>query len=218
MSNHCEAIHKELSALKRFSFPFDETGLPKNGVYILFETGEKAHGVDRIVRIGTHTGEAQLISRLKQHCIQENKDRSIFRKNIGRSYLCMRNDPYLGKWEWDLTSKKNRLRYSELIDTDYQKHLEGIVTKHIKDNFTFAVLWIEEKDQRLWLERKLISEVSRCQECRPSNNWFGHYSPKEKIRESGLWLVNELYGDVFSDEEFQDFLSLPAFKYEGGVL
>lgn len=208
MSNHCDAIHKKLSALKRFSFPFDETCLPKNGVYILFEKGEKAHGVDRIVRIGTHTGEAQLISRLKQHFIKENKDRSIFRKNIGRSYLCMTNDPYLEKWEWDLTTKKDRLRYSELINANYQKHMEEIVSKHIQDNFTFAVLRVEEKGQRLWLERRLISEISRCQECSPSSSWFGQYSPKEKIRESGLWLVNELYGEAFSEEEFQDFLSL----------
>ena len=43
--------------------------------------------MDRIVRIGTHTGENQLRSRLMQHFVKENKNRSIFRKNIGRCFF-----------------------------------------------------------------------------------------------------------------------------------
>jgi hypothetical protein len=54
--------------------PFDDSPIPLNGIYILFEDGEIAHGTNRIVRIGTHTGKDQLFSRLKQHFIQENKD------------------------------------------------------------------------------------------------------------------------------------------------
>jgi hypothetical protein len=34
--------------------------------------------------------------------------------------------------------------------------------------------------------------VSLCDQCGPSVDWFGRFSPKEKIRASGLWLVNEL--------------------------
>jgi len=44
-----------------------------------------------------------LCSRLKQHFAKENKDRSVFRKNIGRCILNKANDDYLTKWEWDLT-------------------------------------------------------------------------------------------------------------------
>jgi hypothetical protein len=83
MTNFCEELHKIFNTLKRFSFPFDDTNIPLNGIYILFQKEEMAHGADRIVRIGTHTGKNQLHSRLKQHFINENKDRSIFRKNIG---------------------------------------------------------------------------------------------------------------------------------------
>ena len=39
------------------------------------------------MNICTHTGKNQLISRLKQHFTNMNKDRSIFRKNIGRCLL-----------------------------------------------------------------------------------------------------------------------------------
>ena len=36
----------------------------------------------------------------------ENKDRSIFRKNIGRAILNKNQDPFLGQWELDLTTRK----------------------------------------------------------------------------------------------------------------
>ena len=72
-------------------------GLMFVGALVLFEKSEKAHDVDRIVRIGTHTGQDNLKSRLKEHFINEVKDRSIFRKNIGRCLL--RNDPFLQDWE-----------------------------------------------------------------------------------------------------------------------
>ncbi len=52
---------------------------------------------------------------------------------------------------------------------------------------------------------KLISTVSLCKNCIKSQNWLGNYSPKEKIRESGLWVVNELYKSPFTIEEFQEF-------------
>jgi hypothetical protein len=42
------------------------------------------------------------------------------------------------------------------------------------------------------LERALIGTVASCRNCRPSAQWLGNYSPKPKIRESGLWLVQHL--------------------------
>ncbi|SKC68786.1 hypothetical protein [Maledivibacter halophilus] len=208
MSRYCEILHKQLSNLQRYSFPFDKNPIPKNGIYILFEKGETGHGVDRIVRIGTHTGDNQLVSRLKQHFIKENKDRSIFRKNIGRSILNKNKDNYLERWEWDLTSRKNREKYMHLVDLEYQMSIEKKVSKYIRENFSFAVISIENKDSRLNIESKLISEVSNCSKCISSSNWLGNYSPKNKIRQSGLWLVNELYKDGFSKTEFEKFLKL----------
>ena len=64
--------------------------------------------MDRIVRIGTHTGENQLRSRLMQHFVKENKNRSIFRKNIGRCFLNIENQDYLDSWELDITPKEGR--------------------------------------------------------------------------------------------------------------
>ena len=75
----CE-LHCLLNKKERFKFPFDKFKLPKNGIYIIFEKGEKFNDCDRIIRVGTHTGDNQLYSRLKQHFVKENKNRSIFRK------------------------------------------------------------------------------------------------------------------------------------------
>src|SRR3989338_467885 len=106
MSKICEELHRVFNSLPKQKFPFDEKKILKNGIYILFEKGEKGHGFDRIVRIGTHTGDNNLSSRLKQHFLVKNKDRSIFRKNIGRVILNKNKDPYLEKWELCLTSKE----------------------------------------------------------------------------------------------------------------
>lgn len=59
-----------------------------------------------------------------------------------------------------------------------------------------------EKEKRLDWESKLISTVSLCTECQPSSSWLGKYSPIEKIRQSGLWNVNELYKKPLSDSEY----------------
>ncbi len=190
--------------MRKFSFPFDKHEIPANGIYILFEKGELAHSTNRIVRIGTHTGINQLRSRLNQHFIKENKDRSIFRKNIGRALLNKDKDPFLEKWEIDLTTRKAKEKYSELIDFVKQKEVERKVTKYIQENFWFVVFEVDDKRKRLDLEAKIISTVSLCKDCIPSENWLGNFSPKEKIRKSGLWLVNELWKTPLSEKEIEE--------------
>ena len=81
--------------------------------------------------------------------------------------------------------------------------IEKEITKFLQDNFYFIVIKVDDKNLRLMMESKLISTVSKCDECKPSNDWLGLYSPKEKIRESGLWLVNELYKNELSDKDFK---------------
>lgn len=174
----CEALHAWANSLPALRFPF--------------ERGEVAHGTNRIVRIGTHTGADQLPSRLCQHFLVENKDRSIFRKNIGRALLNRDNDQFLPLWELDRTSKAMRDRHNA-IDVNRQGAIEKSVSACIRDHFSFVVICVDDKSERLRLESKMISTVSLCDACMPSAQWLGLFSPKAKIRESGLLLVNELY-------------------------
>jgi len=203
MSETCDTLHRWFNEMERHRFPFDESRIPSDGIYALFERGETSHGGDRIVRIGTHTGDGQLRSRLRQHFISENKDRSIFRKNIGRCLLNKESDPFLKDWEIDLTTRGAKDEHAAAIDFGKQAAVETDVTKYIQGSFSFVVLDVKDKGKRLGLESKLISTVSLCDECLPSKNWLGSFSPKEKIRESGLWLVNELYKEPLSSGDME---------------
>lgn len=206
MSYVCCQLHSIFNSKERFTFPFQESKIPLNGIYILFEKGEHAHNMDRIVRIGTHTGTNQLPSRLKQHFIIENKDRSIFRKNIGRCLLNMRKDPYLKLWELDLTTRQLKDKYSGLINLEYQKTIEKEITHYLQKNLSFCVFQVDSKEERIKIEEILISTISTCKECNPSANWLGLQSPIEKIRSSGLWNIQGLY------KESQALKSLEELK------
>jgi hypothetical protein len=195
MKSACCLLHERLAALPRHRFPFDAASLPRNGIYVLFERGETAHGTDRIVRVGTHTGEGQLPSRLQQHFLNENKDQSIFRKNIGRALL--KDDPFLAVWEIDRTTRAARDAHPE-IDRAKQAAVEAEVTAYMREVFSFCVIPVESAAERLELEARLIGTVAACTDCAPSADWLGHSSPKDKIRSSGLWLVNGLTAPPFT--------------------
>jgi hypothetical protein len=202
MSKECEIIHEFFNSLKRISFP-NKNKVVDNGIYVIFEKGEKSHGTNRIVRVGTHTGESQLNSRLQQHFINENKDRSIFRKNIGRALLNKNKDNFIELWELDLTTKKAKDLYKNKIDFSKQAQIEKEITRYMQDNFSIVIIPMKSKEERLRYESKIISTISSCTECKASNKWLGLSSPKDKIRKSGLWLVNETNKTPLSEKDIE---------------
>lgn len=206
MSELCNTLHLWLNTLPRYRFPFDAAAIPRNGIYILFERGELAHGGDRVVRVGTHTGQNQLRSRLQQHFILENKDRSIFRKNIGRALLEKERDPFAAYWELDRTARL--ARQGQPIDVERQKDIERDVSRSIQECFSFVVFEVADKTERLSLESRIISTVAACPDCKPSGGWLGLSSPKPKIRDSGLWQVNELYKQAFTMAELRRLIGM----------
>ena len=199
----CSELHSLARRGHEHSFPFHGSRLPRNGIYVMFEHGEEAHEGARIVRAGTHTGDGQLPSRLVQHFVNENKDRSIFRKNIGRAQLNRAADPFLTEWELDRTSRAARERYGPEQELAKRRAVESDVTKYLQRHFRFVVFRVDGKSDRLYLESRIISTLSACDECRPSDTWLGRSSPKEKIRQSGLWLVNELYKQPLAPTDLQ---------------
>lgn len=206
MNEYCEILHRRFNSLKRFRFPFDRelSLIPKNGIYIIFEKGEMFKGFDRIVRVGTHTGANQLQSRLHQHFTNENKDRSIFRKNIGRCFLNLDKSPYAKLWELDFTTKAQREKNAHLRNETFEKQLEKKISKYIQKNLSFAVIEVNDRERRLNLESRLVSTISLCSSCKPSPTWLGLHSPKDRIRESGLWQVNELYKESMRQNDFEE--------------
>lgn len=141
----CANLHELLWPLPRLSFPIDFTLIPRNGIYVLFEKNEVGHGGDRIMRIGTHKGDNQLPSRIKQHFLARNKDRSIFRKNIGRCLLNQVGDPFLADWEIDLTARAAREKHSNRIDSEKQALVENRVSDYMREAFSFVVFEVPRK-------------------------------------------------------------------------
>ena len=67
---------------------------------------------------------------------------------------------------------------------------------------------VDHEPNRRALESRMISTVSRCAECKPSDGWLGLSSPKQRIRESGLWVVNELYKEPLSSADMEHLATL----------
>ncbi len=205
-------LHKLFNERRRFSFPFDlfKKEIPKNGIYILFEKGEKFGDYDRIVRVGTHTGKNQLHSRLKQHFVKENKNRSIFRKNVGRCFLNKESHPYLKLWELDITSKAEMEKNFKLLDLDFEKQMEKKISSYIQANFTFCTFQVDTKEDRLFWESKIASTLAQANNMLPTLDWLGNSSPKAKIKKYGLWQVNELNNDCLTELELLQLKDLVA--------
>jgi hypothetical protein len=204
------SLHKLFNSQIRFSYPFfqlkDE--IPKNGIYIIFENGEKFKEYDRIVRVGTHKGTKKLLSRLNEHFLIEDKNRSIFRKNIGRCILNMEQNPYLPLWELKTTSKADKGMNLRLLDLDFEKQLEKTISNYIQNNLSFCVFQIDTKVERLFWESKIISTLAKSRELEPSKNWLGNYSTKDKIKTFGLWQVNELFNASLTEKELEELKNI----------
>ncbi len=199
----CAALHALVSSLPVFEFPPAERPVAPNGLYFIFERGELAHGGSRIVRIGSHTGHGNLFARLREH-VTHNKDRSIFRKNVGRALLAKERDPFLEDWDRDLTSHAARVKYSSRIDMNKQAQVEENVSNHIRMNLTFCIIGTPGPAIALMLEKRCIATVAMCPGCHPSSSWLGAFSPVAGIRESGLWQVQHLRGVRLDKETMSD--------------
>ena len=215
MSDACRFIHGLAGKLDRHKFPFEPERIPESGIYLLFEAGETAHGTDRIVHVGTHSGKQLLRSRLREHDTP-NKDRSILRKNIGRALLRESGDPFLEKWNLDLTSREARRKHGPSVDFKRQRVIEDAVTDWIRRTFSFVAVPAEDKDARFELKSIIISTLSRCDGCRPSEQWLGRLSPKSKIRESDLWLTQGLRKEPLSEDEITYLRSMVPQTARGG--
>ncbi len=215
MSELCKWLHEQLEQVPAIRFPFEVEQLPNNGIYFFYEDGETwGHGGDRlrIVRIGTHK-DGNFRSRIGEHfLLNEAKmdfdatkpaphERSIFRKNIGRVLLARTKDDYIKIWELKFTSKQTRTDFGHKRDIQKEKKVESEVTRILRLNFSFRFIMVDDQIDRMGtkgLESALIGTVAHCKMCRPSSHWLGNDSPKPKIKESGLWLVQHLKANEIS--------------------
>ena len=160
---------------------------PPRGVYFFFEDGETRSGSgsgDRVVRVGTHAlranSKSTLWSRLSQHR-SGNRHSSIFRQLVGSAL-----------------AERSKIPLNE---TDIRECIGQML-----------FLWLNVDDptgphsSRGFIERNAIALLSgyrRLALDKPSKEWLGHYSDRERVRLSGLWNnnhVDETYDPSFLDE------------------
>ena len=168
------------------------TQVPKAGVYFLFEPGEvRSSSGDgpRVVRVGTHaitaTSRTSLWDRLKQHrgndkTLGGNHRGSIFRLLVGDAL--QRQDGYSVD-SWGVGNNASAATRLE------ERALESSVSDYLRQMSVIGVS-VSDRSERQILETNSIALLSNYQKeplDRPSPDWLGHHSSREKVRESGLW-------------------------------
>ncbi len=186
--------------------PFDLEKLPDDGIYFFYEEGE-VWGHDghrpRIVRVGAHRS-GNFKSRINDHFIFNErkmrfnemqsapKDRSIFRKNIGRALLNKKESGYLKIWEINFTDKESRDTKNHLRNIELEKKIESWISGLLRENFGFRYIAVKNEMGAKGLESRLIGTIAQCEYCRPSKKWLGLHSPIDKIGGGKMWLVQHL--------------------------
>lgn len=59
-TNLCKAVHQYFNDMPRMDYKMNQDIQFNNGIYIMFEKGQKYGVLDRIVRVGTHTSDDRL--------------------------------------------------------------------------------------------------------------------------------------------------------------
>lgn len=206
--NKCFELHKLFNSMPRYKFNTIDNITFNNGVYIFFGENEKYEDMDRIIRVGTDTGQNNLKSRMKQHFLKPNKDRSIFRKNIGRAILNKNKDiELLDYWNLDLTTKENKRKYFDSKMNEKCKIIESEITNYLCNNMQFVVFELETKDDRLRFEEAIISTLYNSNDFIASKDWLGNYVPTNikgnHVVDSRMWISQGIKAKELTDEEFE---------------
>jgi len=205
LNEKCSRLHHLLNEMEKHSFTAIEISKLSinNGIYIIFEKGEKAHGCERIVRIGTHNKPYLLQQRLNQH---RQKRKGIFRRMIGCAALNKNNpnDSDIKRWYDKEFSSISKEKVSMIHES---------VTNYIENKMVFVVFEVKgtgkkEKGTLFW-EEKIIATIAGCNKCSSSKNWFGNYLPENlgnfsSGKKHGLWLSEGIGKEPLSDTEFEE--------------
>jgi hypothetical protein len=206
--DHCFLLHQTFNNMQRLYWDEIDQIPFNNGIYIMFEKGEKFLNMDRIVRVGTHKAEDRLKKRLKDHFIAKNANGSIFRKNIGRALLHEDNDSYESIWELDTSKIPVRQANIDKINLEYEDYIESRISDYLKTNISYVCFQVNSELERLRLEEGLLSTLSQAGNFVSSNSWLGLKSPKTEIVNSGLWNVQGLTGTPLTNEEIEKIQDL----------
>ncbi len=188
-------LHRLFELLPRYEWR-DIDAIPfEDGIAIVYERGETYRGYARVVHVGAHTAPGRLKQRLMDHFDRENRNASIFRKNIGKALLNRAKDPYLDIWSLDTS------RVPDREDPRYAARVERDVSAYMRVNLSFSVIPVASGELRQRLKSAIIATLLQAKDFAPSDGWLGHYSPEPKIRKSGLWQTRNLDASPLTADE-----------------
>jgi hypothetical protein len=210
VNEKCQRLHNIFNNIRPLFFTKSDIDSIKytNGIYIVFEKTEEAHGSKRIIRVGTHRELDNLKKRLHSH--RRHSGSSVFRRKIGCAILNKENpnDTAIRLWynkDYKLIAKE------KLWET------RNSVTRHITQNLSFVTLPVsgtrkEEKGTLFW-EAKIISTIAHCSDCSSSEDWLGRYLPEQFgdfrfAKNLGLWLTDEVNSPILTDIELVELENL----------
>jgi len=70
-------------------------------------------------------------------------------------------------------------------------YIEELINEYLKEKSKFRCISVESKNDRLYLEERLIATLSHWNGS-PSNHWLGHFAERKEILDSGLWNVQHV--------------------------
>jgi hypothetical protein len=193
-------LEDEIGGARRLADCSGRMPWPARGVYFFREEGEvrsDSGSGPRIVRVGTHAlkdaSGTKLWTRLSQHRGRSSGSGdhrgSIFRLIVGAA-LIRRDKLSFPTWGQG-SSATTEVRGGEIA---LERKVSEVIGK-------MSFLWLPIGDepgpnsQRGYIERNFIALLSNYGKDPldpPSENWLGHYSDRERVRESGLWNQNHV--------------------------
>ncbi|MBE0662568.1 MAG: hypothetical protein IH597_08885 [Bacteroidales bacterium] len=196
-------LHLWANSLRRYSF--DEIGKLSrvaNGIYLVFEKGEKFEDLDKIVRVGSHPSPNRFFKRLNDHFMGHQRQ-SIMRKHVGRCFLNKSGDPYIAVWNLTNSGVKKGSEGEKLVDRKKEQLLEGQIDDYLT-NFSMAVIPnLGDTTKRIQIETSLIAMLAQESSLHISKEWLGLHHPDSKISKGGLWNIQGLNRpNILSENDF----------------
>lgn len=198
-------LYSLIAQLQRYNHLTARSVLPHNGIYLFFEKGEDldldGEKHPRIVRVGTHIKDGNFPQRIRQHygnvnSLNGNKNGSVFRLHLGGALMIQNNpnDPRLNAW----------LKHMGASDPQ----VEEVVSRQLRDNFTFAWIEVPYRNDRLALEEGLIALLALDSRNAPSKKWLGQYSARNTICRTGLWNTDKTSGQPLTHQQLEQLQHL----------
>ena len=171
---NCVKCHQLAWQLPRHRHPIDWSTLPANGIYLLFETGEQAHGMDRIVYVGTHEIDGGLPERVRNH-FTGSRSNSTVRKHVGEALIRRKGLSQSSVDAW-------------LDEQPEANYLESALNGYLERAFSLAVISVTgDRSTREDMEKDWIHALSSCPTCGAADQWLGLHSSFPSIHKGQLW-------------------------------